>query len=366
MLKYKRLNYNRLKMINKKTPTIRDIAKIAGVTPGTVSRALNDSPLVNDNTKNRILDIAAEINYTPNLVARRLSLGKTFAIGVIVPFFTRPSVSERLDGVVSILSNSNYDLVIHDIENPHQRSIGFQNMLQERRIDGALIISMPILEKDIQFFHESPIPIVFVDRKDPNLSAFNSIIIDDIQGGYQATRHLIDLGHRKIGFIGDNTELKTKPLNEVDANPFRFTSSRDRYQGYKKAMQEANIPIEPSYYGEDEHGHVQARNLALNMLQLSDRPSAIFAASDTQAFGVIQAARQLDISIPDELSVVGFDDIQPAEFMQLTTVRQLLFESGKRGVELLIQSINQDIKEPITITLPTEMVIRNTTSHVSN
>jgi len=353
-------------MTNKKTPTIRDIAKIAGVTPGTVSRALNDSPLVKDNTKNRILDIAAEIKYTPNLVARRLSLGKTFAIGVIVPFFTRPSVSERLDGVVSVLSNSNYDLVIHDIENPHQRKIGFQNMLLERRIDGALIISMPILEDDIQFFHESPIPIVFVDRKDPGLSTFNSIIIDDVKGGYQATQHLIDLGHTKIGFIGDNTELKTKPLNEMDANPFRFTSSRDRYQGYEKAMREANISIDSRYYGEDEHGHIQARSLAQRMLQLPDRPTGIFAASDTQAFGVIQAARQLDISIPEELSVIGFDDIQAAEFMQLTTVRQLLFESGKRGVKLLIRSINNEDKEPITITLPTELVIRNTTSHVSN
>jgi DNA-binding LacI/PurR family transcriptional regulator len=352
-------------MVNQKSPTIRDIAQIAGVTPGTVSRALNDSPLVNEKTKGRIVEIAKEINYSPNLVARRLSIGKTFAIGVIVPFFTRPSVSERLDGVVSVLSNSNYDLVIHDIENPHQRTIGFQNMLHERRIDGALIISMPIIDEDVQFFRESPIPIVFVDRKDPSLSEFNSIVIDDVNGGYQATRHLIDLGHTKIGFIGDNTELRTNPLNEMDANPFRFTSSRDRYKGYQKAMAEADIPINPDYYGEDEHGHIQAWNLALEMLQLPDPPTAIFAASDTQAFGVIQAARQLNIPIPEKLSVVGFDDIQAAEFMQLTTIRQLLYESGCSGVELLINAINGKQEEPVTITLPTELVIRNTTSELS-
>jgi len=352
-------------MVNKKTPTIRDIAEIAGVTPGTVSRALNDSPLVNEKTKDRILGIAKEVHYSPNLVARRLSIGKTFAIGVIVPFFTRPSVSERLDGVVSVLSNSNYDLVIHDIENPHQRTIGFQDMLQERRIDGALVVSMPILEEDIQYFRESPIPIVFVDRKDPSLSEFNSIMIDDVEGGYKATQHLIELGHTRIGFIGDNTELRTHPHDEMDSNPFRFTSSRDRYQGYKKAMGEAGILIDPRYYGEDEHGHVQARNLALNMLQLPERPTAIFAASDTQAFGVIQAARQLNIAIPEEFSVIGFDDIQAAEFMQLTTIRQLLYESGCRGVEMLIGAMNGEQTEPVTITLPTEIVVRNTTSHVS-
>jgi len=351
-------------MVNKKSPTIRDIAEIAGVTPGTVSRALNDSPLVNEKTKARILGIAKEINYTPNLVARRLSIGKTFAIGVIVPFFTRPSVSQRLDGVVSVLSNSNYDLVIHDIENPHQRTIGFQDMLRERRIDGALIVSMPIVDEDIEFFRNSPIPLVFVDRKDPGLAEFNSIIIDDINGGYQATKHLIELGHTKIGFIGDNTELMTNPHNGMDTNPFRFTSSRDRYQGYQKAMAEAEIPIEPLYYGEDEHGHVQARNLALKMLQLPDPPTAIFAASDTQAFGVIQAARKLNISIPEELSVIGFDDIQAAEFMQLTTVRQLMYESGSTGVELLIDAIDGKQEEPVTISLPTELIVRNTTSHV--
>jgi len=351
-------------MVNKKSPTIRDIAEIAGVTPGTVSRALNDSPLVNEKTKARILGIAKEINYTPNLVARRLSIGKTFAIGVIVPFFTRPSVSQRLDGVVSVLSNSNYDLVIHDIENPHQRTIGFQDMLRERRIDGALIVSMPIVDEDIEFFRNSPIPLVFVDRKDPGLAEFNSIIIDDINGGYQATKHLIELGHTKIGFIGDNTELKTNPHNGMDTNPFRFTSSRDRYQGYQKAMAEAEIPIEPLYYGEDEHGHVQARNLALKMLQLPDPPTAIFAASDTQAFGVIQAARKLNISIPEDLSVIGFDDIQAAEFMQLTTVRQLMYESGSTGVELLIDAIDGKQEEPVTISLPTELIVRNTTSHV--
>ena len=351
-------------MPSEQATTIRDIAQLAGVTPGTVSRAINGSPLVKEKTKSRILKIAEELDYSPNLVARRLSIGKTFAIGVVVPFFTRPSVSARLDGVVSVLSNSQYDLVIHDIASPKQRSIGFQDVLRPERIDGALIISMPIVHEDIDFFKNSKVPIVFIDRKHPELMDFDSIIVDDVLGGYETTQYLIKLGHRKIGFIGDITEILTKPETDIleQDNPFVFTSSRDRYEGYKKALNEVGIPVSPDYYGEDQYGYREARELAFQMLRLDDPPTAIFAASDIQAFGVIQAARNLSLSIPEDLSVIGFDDIPAAEFMQLTTTRQLLFESGRKGVELLLQAINDDHKEHINITLPTELVIRNTTS----
>lgn len=351
-------------MVHKTYPTIHDIAHIAGVTPGTVSRALNESTLVNIDTKKRILKIANELNYSPNLVARRLSVGKTFAIGVIVPFFTRPSVSERLSGVVSVLSNSPYDLVIHNIENTKQRTVGFQDMLHKGRIDGALIISMPILDEDIAFLRNADIPIVFIDRKHPGLAAFDSINIDDISGGYKATKHLIDLGHRKIGFIGDITEIYTKPNDRSgsEKNPFRFTSSKDRYKGYLKALEEAGIPVCPDYYGEDNHGHIEAKSMALKMLRLPDPPSAIFAASDTQAFGVIQAAREMDLSIPFDLSIIGFDDVQAAEFMELTTMRQMLYRSGQQGVKKLLDKITGSDSKSHQINIPTEIIVRKTTA----
>ncbi len=349
-------------MAKKKNPTIRDIASIAGVTPGTVSRALNDSSLVNENTKERILQIASDLNYSPSLVARRLSVGKTFAIGVIVPFFTRPSVSERLGGVVSVLSNSPYDLVIHNIENTAQRTVGFQDVLHESRIDGALIISMPILEEDITFLRNSTVPIVFIDRKHPDLADFDSIVIDDVEGGYKATKHLIDLGHKKIGFIGDITEIYTTPNKNNGSNPFKFTSSKDRYKGYLQALDKEGIAANPSYYAEGDHGHIEAKTLALKMLQLDDPPTAIFAASDTQAFGVIQAARELGMNIPEELSVIGFDDVQAAEFVELTTVRQMLYRSGQVGVERLMEKIRGHNTHFHRIDIPTEVIMRKTTA----
>ena len=351
-------------MSNKKTHTILDIAKIAGVTPGTVSRALNDSPLVNERTRERILQIAEDLNYTPNQVARRLSMGKTFAIGVIVPFFTRPSISERLSGVVSILSNSPYDLVIHNIENTKQRTIGFQDMLLKSRIDGALIISMPVLDEDIDYLRETNIPIVFIDRKHPGLGDFDSIYSDDIAGGYKATKHLLDLGHRKIGFIGDITEIYTKPANGSDKelNPFQFTSSKDRYKGYLKALGEADIPPNPNYFAEDNHGHIEAKSMAIKMLRLPDPPTAIFAASDTQAFGVIQAAREMELYVPTDLSIVGFDDVQAAEFMELTTIRQMLYRSGQQGVKKLLERMSGSNSRSHQINIPNEIIIRKTTA----
>jgi len=349
-------------------PTIRDIAQLVGVTPGTVSRALNDSPLVNQKTKQQILQIAKDLNYSPNLVARRLSTGRTSAIGVVVPFFTRPSVSERLEGVVSVLSNSHYDLVIHDIETPKQRSVGFKEILRKERIDGVLIISMPILEEDIPYLRQSPVPVVFIDRKHPDLADFDSLAIDDVEGGYKATRHLIELGHQKIGFIGDITEVLIPPNSDarLPKDLFKFTSSRDRYNGYKKAMSEAGLVVRDDYYGEDQHGHKEAKDLAMHILDQEDPPTAIFAASDSQAFGVIQAARVLGIKVPQDLSVIGFDDIQAAEFMELTTIRQLLFESGRTGVEMLLGAMNGGRREKENIMLPTELVIRSTTAPVGD
>jgi LacI family transcriptional regulator len=344
--------------------TIRDIARIAGVTPGTVSRALNNSPLVNKDTRVRILQIADELNYTPNLVARRLSMGKTFAIGVIVPFFTRPSVSERLDGVVSVLSNSQYDLVIHNVENAHQRDAGFREVLRRERIDGALILSMPILESDVEQLRLSDIPVVLIDTKHPDLPLFDRVTVDDVEGGYKATQFLLRLGHSKIGFISDVTELLFSPAGdgEESANPFKFTSSRDRYNGYKKALEEEGIPIRPEYFAAEQHGYRQARELAKKMLHQEDPPTAIFASNDTQAFGVIQAAREMNLDIPADLSVVGYDDIQAAEYMELTTVRQMLFESGQQGVELLMDKINGSKSQPRHTIIPTEMIVRKTTA----
>jgi len=177
------------------------------------------------------------------------------------------------------------------------------------------------------------------------------VVVDDVAGGREATRHLIDLGHRRIGFISDFLET-----------PFNFTSSRFRLQGYQQALASAGIEFCPKYHIQGEHGRLQARQMAHQLLALPERPTAIFAASDTQAFGSLEAARDLQIRVPDELSIIGYDDIEVAEYLGLTTIRQLLFDSGVRGVHLLLDRLKNPQAEPIEEILPTQLIVRRTTA----
>lgn len=339
-------------MTPEKRVTIRDVARAAGVSPGTVSRAINDSPLVNEDTRRRILTVVEELDYTPNVVARRLSLGKTLDVAVIVPFFTRPSVTERLNGVISLLSRTQYDLVIHDVETPEQRATCFEDIPHSKRADGVLSMSLTPTDAEAERLAEADVPIVLIDSEHPALNGIHhQVTVDDVAGGEATTRYLIELGHTKIGFVGD-------PID----NPFNFTSSRDRYWGYQKALREADIPIRPEYYEEDHHGRREARQSARKLLALPDRPTAIFAASDTQAVGVLEAAREVDLGVPDDLSVIGYDDVEIADILGLTTRRQLLFESGRRGVELLLETLRNPDTKPVHEILPTELVVRDTTA----
>ena len=342
-------------MAPKQAVTIRDVARQAGVSPGTVSRAINNSPLVNEATRQRIMQVIAELQYTPNLIARQLSTGKTLAVAVVVPFFTHPSVAERLSGAVSLLADSQYDLVIHNIETPEQRAAGFVHVLRPDRVDGALIISLPIFDREIPQLTDAAVPIVFIDTDHPTLSLHHRLVVDDIAGGQQATEHLVSLGHRRIAFVGD----------QVD-NPFHFTSSHERYYGYCRALDQADIAIRPEYQVEGEHGRAEARMLARRILVLPERPTAIFAASDLQAIGVIEAAREISLRIPEDLSVIGYDDIEMAEIVELTTIHQPLFESGRRGVELLMQTMQKPQTPPVYESLPTELVVRHTTAPPSS
>jgi len=333
------------------TATIRDVAQKAGVGLATVSRVLNNSPLVSNPTRIRVQEAIAELNYSPNPTARRLSLGKTLTIAVIAPFFTRPAFVERLRGVEYTLADTPYDLVIYNVEDIAKRDLYFRNIPRADRADGVLIISLPPRDEDVQLLADSQIPIVLVDANHPSLTSLNRVVTDDMSGGRIATQHLIELGHRRIGYISDLFE-----------SPFKFTASYDRYLGYREALASANIPLQSDYVRSGEHGRAVAKKLALDMLALREPPTAIFAASDTQAMGVLEAARELNLRIPQDLSVVGYDDIEVAEYLGLTTIRQLLFESGKRGVNLLLEVIdNPPIKSAHEV-LPVQLIVRHTTS----
>ncbi len=328
--------------------TIRDVAKQAGVGIATVSRVLNGHHSVRDVTRHKVLAVIEALDYTPSSIARRLSLRKTLVVAVIVPFFTRPSFIERLRGVEYALADSEYDLILFNVETAARRDDYFHDVPRRERVDGLLIISLSPQDADVDRFLPAGVPTVLVDAHHPRLSR---VVIDDVAGGCWAAQHLIDLGHYKIGYVSDWLE-----------SPFHFASSRNRYTGYRQALTEAGIPFRPEYHRQGEHGRQEAREMALDLLALPDPPTAIFAASDIQAIGVLGAADEAGLQVPQDLSVIGFDDIEIAEYLRLTTIRQPFFASGVEGVKLLLESIAALPPTPRRVLLPIELIVRQTTA----
>lgn len=328
--------------------TMQDVARRAGVSVATVSRVLNGSDKVIDETRERVLQACDDLDYSLHLAAQRLRLGKTNTICVILPFLTLPSIVERLRGVQEALLDSGYDLIPFSVGSPEMRDSRLYDLANRSRTDGLLIISMPINDKQTQRIINNDMPVVLIDSDKPDFSRVN---VDDQEGGRIATEHLISLGHKKIAFISSHLE-----------NPLQFSSTLNRYHGYFNALDEAGIEINPAYQKEGEHGREEAEEMALSLLQLPDRPTAIFASSDTKAVGVLDAAKKMKIRVPEELSVIGYDNIRDAEYLNLTTIQQPLFRAGLVGGETLLRLIDQPQTKPAEIILPVELIIRDTTA----
>jgi DNA-binding LacI/PurR family transcriptional regulator len=328
--------------------TIRDVAKKANVSTATVSRVLNDSPKVKLKTREHVLATIAELDYMPNLTARRLSLGRTLTIGIFLPFLTLPSFVERLRGVQQVLADSEYDLVLVSAETPERIDDRIRNLLRSTQVDGAIFVSIHLSNTHLQALRRSNTATVLIDAYHAEL---NRVVVDDVSGGRAATCHLVDLGHRKIAFLSDYLE-----------NPFNFVSMHNRFLGYRQALDEAGIHFRPEYHRQGQLGGREAFQKAKTLLTLDDRPTAIVAASDTHAVGVLKAAHELEIRVPEELSVVGYDDIRDAEYLHLTTIRQHLMDMGVEGAHLLLAALEEPMRKPKEICLPTELIVRGTTA----
>ncbi len=325
-----------------------DVANEAGVSAATVSRVLNGSDRVSENTRRKVLDACDRLEYSLNPIAQSLRLGRTNSISAILPYLTLPSIVERLRGVLASLSKSPFELVPFTLGNPEDRDAKIMELSRRGKSDGLLIISMPVNDDQVNLLVKNKMPTILIDSQHPKLDRINS---DDKAGGMMVTEYLISLGHTKIGFI--SSYLK---------NPLQFSSTIFRYQGYRAALEKAGIPFNPRYQKEGDHGREVANQLALEMLQGDDPPTAIFASSDTKAIGVLDAAKELNLRVPEDLSVVGYDDIRDAEYVNLTTVQQPLFKSGFLGGQKIISLIENPEAPPEEILLPLNLVVRGTTS----
>jgi DNA-binding LacI/PurR family transcriptional regulator len=334
----------------KRSATIRDVARLAEVSTGTVSRALTDRVRVAPATRRRVLAAVAELQYRPHPAARSLSTGRTHTVAVLVPVLTWPQVAERLHGAVSAIAETPFDLVVQSVVTLEQRQHGFQRFLSCDQVDGVLVVSLAPSDEEAALVARADIPVVLIGADHKSLRGLDRIVVDDVGGGRTATEHLLALGHTRLGFVGDAPD-----------NPFTFSTSRDRFCGFREALASAGLMPRREHVAEGPHCRKQAQEMARAMLVRPERPTAIVAASDTQAFGVLAAARDLGLRVPEDVSVTGHDDVDMAEMVGLTTVRQPLYESGRVGMRLLLDAVSGSPSERKRRLLPTELVVRRTT-----
>ncbi|RME53906.1 MAG: LacI family transcriptional regulator, partial [Caldilineae bacterium] len=307
--------------------TIYDVAKAAGVGISTVSRVLNESQNVRPETRRRVLDAIEALGYKPNIMARNLSRTRIQTVGVVLSYLTNPFQVAVLQGIEKTLSPANFDLTIYSIDAHKRRDVLLETLSHGRRADGLILISFAPPVHLLQRFRRYNIPVVITDFHAPNLP---SVYVDNVRGGRMATKHLLGLGRRRIGFILENHE---------DADGLRSNRpGLDRLEGYRMALEEAGLPFDPELVAiVDSHARRYGYQAAEQLLGLEHPPDAIFACSDTLALGVIQYAAEHHVTIPEELALIGYDDIELASFANLTTVRQAMNQLGSKAAELVME-----------------------------
>ena len=326
--------------------TILDVAREAGVGVGTVSRVLNDHPRVSPATRSRVQEVIERLDYSPNPMARGLSLGKSASITVITPGLTSSSVGLRLRGIIPTFNAADRDVMITNVDTPEQRRRALHSVVDVSHPAGLLIISIEPTQEEVARVSSAGIPLVMVDACVPGAHCF---VVDNEAGERMATEHLIALGHRRIAFVGDIVQGEG------------VASSSPRRRGFLQAMEAASLEVPAGFVAEGPFGREAALELTNRILDRPRPPTAIVASSDTMALGVLEAAHELGMGIPDDLSVVGFDDIDVAPYLGLTTVRQPLEQSGSEGARCLLSLVDGPETEPERTYLSLELIERSTT-----
>jgi LacI family transcriptional regulator len=334
-------------MQKKRIPNIYDVAKTSGVSISTISRVLNAPDKVNPETRRRVISAIDKLGFVPKAEARAHAMKNTNRIGVLTPYFTAPSFVQRLRGVAAALSKANYELVIYPVDSVEHLQAYTSSIPIMRNIDGLIIMSLAIEDKDALRLHDNGMETVLIEYSHPKL---NNIVIDDIQGGRMAAKRLLEKGHKKLAFLGD-----IEPPERYAIHPVK-----SRLQGFKETLDEAGISMQKKYIIQASYSQEDSRRAALHLLTLSAPPTAIFAASDIQAASMMKVARQLKIRIPEDVAIIGFDDIDMADHMDITTIRQNLDESGRLAAEILLARIAEPNRPLQHIRLPLTLIERQT------
>jgi DNA-binding LacI/PurR family transcriptional regulator len=302
--------------------SIKDIARAANVSHSTVSRALRNSPLVNAETADRIRRIAAESNFRVSAVGRSLATGRTYSIGVVVSSIADPFVAEVVSGIEETANARGYSVILATSRADPDQEMKVVQTFEERRVDGLLLTASRVGAPYPALLAEMKIPIVVINNQQTGNSAY-SVVVDNVAASHAAVRFLIQLGHRRIGFVGDR---------------FGFQSNVARHDGYRQCLASHGIPYRPDLVVMGESNPEGGMHAMDQLLALPGPPTAVFCYNDMTALGVLTSIRQHGLRVPDDISVVGFDDIVVASYTQppLTTVRQPKQLIGRIATETLL------------------------------
>jgi DNA-binding LacI/PurR family transcriptional regulator len=333
-------------------PTIRQIAREAGVSVGTVSNVLNNYAHVSEGVRQRVRGVIERLDYRPSSIARSLSTRKTRTLGLIISLNPTPFYTDLAQGAVEAARAAGSGLMVVAVDYDAHDLLAQVESLLRQWVDGIFIATQPAGESWLDQLPELNIPLVIMDRGQASSNQKVGMVGFDWQAGaYAATRHLVDLGHRRIGYVGGIPGRSSSTLRE---------------RGYLNALQDAGLPYDPGLVREGdfftESGRIQARELLL----LPERPSALFLANDLMALGAYQAAAELDLRIPEDLSIVGVDNVFFTPYLSppLTTVTVPTQEAGRTGIRMLLEPDATGAPIPRVI-LRTGLVVRQSTRSVS-
>ena len=332
--------------------TMKDIAKLAGVSTSTVSHVINKTRFVSEEISERVNNAAKELNYyAPSALARSLKVNRTKTIGMLVTTSTNPFFGEVVKGVERSCYQKGYSLILCSTEGDNERMRESINTLLQKRVDGLILMCSSLEGERIDVFERYPdIPVVVMDWG-PMLFTSDKIQDNSLRGGYLAAKYLIDCGHKEVGCI-------TGPLIKHQAQM--------RYEGYKRAMLEAELEFNANWIVESDFECEGGYQALKKMVERGPLPSSIFVSNDMMAMGVINAANELGIQIPEQLSIIGYDDIHIAKFMSpsLTTIHQPKYRLGQAAVETLLRKLDEKSDEAQVVQLEPTLVERKSVKYL--
>jgi len=335
--------------------SIKDIAKAAGVSHSTVSRALTDSPLVKAETKARIQRLAQEMGYTPNAIARSLVTQQTRTVGVVVTTITDPFIAEVVQGIEDTAHENDYAVILSSSAAEPDREIAAVEMLRAKRVDSVIVTSSRVGALYLEHLERIGVPVVLVNNHNEKSGRYTfSVSVDNQHGGCLATRHLIEGGHRRIAYV---------------SGPADHSDNAGRLAGYRQALDEAGIAFDPALVVLG-NGRLDSGERALLALRSLDRPpTAVFCYNDMTAIGLLSAARGAGLSVPEDLALVGFDDIPLAHHINpcLTTIAQPQRDMGRRAMNMaLALMISDDSATPVSdVVVKGKLIVRESSGVVA-